>query len=171
MYIQRYSLVLLSRIPEAVWEGCWDYIEENFFFNFPSIPAFPLEKYKVRIVMLFLRFNTGDEHPSSKKIWRTGVTKHLSTVQFLLWQIASKWWHCVGMVLLALAFSQTWMHAGNLVPLLRTQQLGGHILLHFNSSKKDEGTLPIFLPSQIPSSALQAKGLLLILTQLEQKKS
>lgn len=119
--------------------------------------------------MLLLRFNLGDEHPSSKKIWTTGVTKQFSTVQFLLWQIASKWWHWVGMVLLALAFFQTWMHAGNPVSLLRTQQLGGHILLHSNSSKKDEGTLPIFLPSQIPSPALQTKGLNLIPTQLNQK--
>lgn len=69
-------------------------------------------------------FSTRDEPPSSRKIWTAGVTKQFLTVQFLLWQIASKWWHGVGMELLTLAFSQTWKHAGNPgVFLLQTQTI------------------------------------------------
>lgn len=151
------SILLFSPGSQELSGRDIEIIQRNIVL-FPPYHPLPLQKNtRVKVVMLFLRFNIGHEHPSSEKIWTTDVTKWFSALQFLLWQNASKWWHWVGMVLLALAFFQTWLPAGYLVSLLRTKQLGRYILLHSNSSKKDEGTLPIFLPSQILSCILNQR--------------
>lgn len=113
--------------------------------NRPS-PYHPSEKILwFKGTVLFSVFNIDDEYPSSKKIWTTGVTKLLSVMQLLLWQIASRWRHHVGMVLLALAFSQMFMHAEILGILFLCWELDRGIYpVPLHQFKKNEETMAIF---------------------------